>query len=53
MLDNRDPEPHTFAVKNKAVQVAAQDFTVIRLEETGKLTLTCDGGGAAELYVQP
>lgn len=53
MFDNRDATSHTFAVNSKTFQIAGHDFTVIRLQETGKQIVTCDGGGAAELYVQP
>lgn len=53
LLDNRDDKAHTIAVGTKSYKLGAYGFTVIKATDTGTLNITCDGGGAANLIVQP
>lgn len=53
MLDNRDNEEHTFRVGPNAVNIPAWDFAILTAETVGQWYITCDGGGAAVIKVQP
>ncbi len=54
MLDNRDPKAHTIKVGTYSYKVGANSFTVANAPATrGDYNVTCDGGGAAKIYVQP
>lgn len=53
MLDNRDKKPHTVKVGSIAYRLAASGFAIATMREVGKLNVTCDGGGAATVEVQP
>lgn len=53
MLDNRDDESHEIAVGSRAVTIGAYGFYLYTANEVGELNVTCDGGGAATLKVQP
>lgn len=53
MIDNRDPVAHTFTFRTQTVTVAAYDFVIVTAKDLGDYNITCDGGGAAKLDVQP
>ena len=53
MLDNRDEKARAIAVGSSAYKVPAQDYVLAIANEVGDLQITCDGGGAATLSVQP
>jgi hypothetical protein len=53
MLDNRDGKAHTIAVGSKKYTLTPYGFAIATPTETGLLYVTCDGGGAAQLTVQP
>lgn len=52
MLDNRDPEPHTIRFNGRSYSLRAYGFTVVTADTVGNFTVTCDGGGAAQLKIQ-
>ena len=53
MLDNRDPVPHTIALKGQSVKVGPSGFAVVAANAVGTYPITCDGGGAETLNVEP
>lgn len=53
MLDNRDAKARTIAVGSATYAVKAQEYVLAIANEVGDLQITCDGGGAATLSVQP
>lgn len=53
MLDNRDLVAHTIKVGAQSTRIAAHDFAIMTMTQTGELTITCNGGGAARITVQP
>ena len=53
MLDNRDNAAHTFGFNNKLYPVGAFDYVIVTAPiQPFRYTVTCDGGGAAQVYVQ-
>jgi len=54
MLDNRDKTAHTLKVSTQSYRLAGQNFVIATAPATvGTYTITCDGGGVAQLRVQP
>lgn len=53
MLDNRDNKAHVIAMGKATYNVKALDYALAIANETGDLQVTCDGGGAATISVQP
>jgi hypothetical protein len=53
MLDNRDNEAHVIAMGKATYNLKALDYALAIASETGDLQITCDGGGAATISVQP
>lgn len=53
MLDNRDNEPHTFVVGTTTYQIGAEGFAIATATLEGTYNITCDGGGASQVIVQP
>lgn len=53
MIDNRDKTAHTIRVGSTPYLLAAQSFRIISAPTKGTYNITCDGGGAAQLQVQP
>lgn len=53
MLDNRDNEAHVFAVGTQSYEVGPYGFAVASASKAGRYQITCDGGGAAEVLIQP
>lgn len=53
MLDNRDNAAHTFGFNSKQYPVGAFDYVIVTAPiQPLKYMVTCDGGGAAQVYVQ-
>jgi hypothetical protein len=53
MLDNRDEKAHTVKVGTRSYALAAYGYKIATANEVGTINITCDGGGAAQLIVQP
>jgi hypothetical protein len=53
MLDNRDANPHTIKVGARSFKLGPYGYAVMTTSELGILQITCDGGGAATINVQP
>jgi hypothetical protein len=53
MLDNRDNKGHTFGFENKLYGAGSYRYVIVTPQHTGTDYITCDGGGAAQLLVQP
>ncbi|MEI6510442.1 MAG: hypothetical protein WCO25_00180 [Candidatus Uhrbacteria bacterium] len=53
MLDNRDDKAHVIAMGAATYKLKALDYALAIASETGDLQVTCDGGGAANISVQP
>lgn len=53
MLDNRDDAAHTIGVGSQSYKLGALSFAIETASQVGTLNVTCDGGGAAKLIVQP
>lgn len=53
MIDNRDKTAHTIRVGTTAYSLGAQSFRIVQAPTKGTYNITCDGGGAAQLQVQP
>lgn len=53
MLDNRDNAAHKFVVGSKTYNIGAYGFAIATASDVGTYNITCDGGGAAQLVVQP
>jgi hypothetical protein len=53
MVDNREGVAHTVVLAKQTFKVPAWGFVIIYTQGKGKQVLTCDGGGAAEIDVQP
>ncbi len=53
MLDNRDGTAHTFAWKGGSVRIAGYGYAIETVSVLGQYPITCDGGGAEQLNVQP
>lgn len=53
MLDNRDKKAHTVKVGSVSYRLASMGFAIATVREVGTLNVTCDGGGAATVEVQP
>jgi hypothetical protein len=53
MLDNRDPKAHTIAFGGQSYRIGAYNFSIVSATKIGIYPVTCDGGGAATLNVQP
>lgn len=52
MLDNRDNVSHVIGLAGRSYTVSAYGFAVVYPRTIGKLMVTCDGKGAAQLLVQ-
>lgn len=52
MLDNRDAQAHTIAIKSQSVRIPAYDYALLPATVLGTYNITCDGGGAAEINVE-
>jgi len=52
MLDNRNPEPHTYVVGSQTFTVAAYSYAIVTATDLGTYIITCDGGGSAQLNVE-
>jgi hypothetical protein len=53
MLDNRDANPHTIKVGTRSFKLGPYGYAVMTTSQLGVLQITCDGGGAATINVQP
>lgn len=53
MLDNRDNEAHRFVVGSKTYNIGPYGFAIATATDVGTYNITCDGGGAAQVVVQP
>lgn len=53
MLDNRNDDARTIAIGSKSYDIDAYGFVLYTADETGDLSVTCDGGGAGILHVKP
>jgi len=53
MIDNRDKDAHTFVVGSLTYKVGAEGFAIATAKDVGTYNITCDGGGAAQVIVQP
>ncbi len=53
LLDNRDDEAHTIAVAGQSYRIGAYGAAVAAVWKTGTHQITCDGGGAASINVEP
>lgn len=53
MLDNHDEVGHTFNLEGHLYGVGAYRYVIVTPQKVGTQYVTCDGGGAATLQVQP
>lgn len=53
MLDNRDDKMRKIVFIGKLYNVNAYGYVVVTADKLGKHYITCDGGGAAQITVQP
>ncbi|TAN33050.1 hypothetical protein EPN28_03560 [Patescibacteria group bacterium] len=53
MLDNRDAKAHTVAFGKQSYYVPKYGFAIATAKYVGKFFITCDGGGAAQILVEP
>ncbi len=54
MLDNRDTDAHTIKVGTQSYRIGKNGFAVATAPAArGTYNITCDGGGQAQLMVQP
>lgn len=53
MFDNHDEVGHTFDLEGHLYGVGAYRYVIVTPQKTGTQYVTCDGGGAATLQVQP
>jgi hypothetical protein len=53
MIDNRDSKPHKFKVGSTLYSVKAYGFAIATSKTLGVNFITCDGGGAAKINVEP
>lgn len=52
MVDNRDSVAHTFGIGTQTFKLGAYDYAIITVSKPGTHTITCDGGGAAQVVIQ-
>ncbi len=53
MIDNRDPVPHIFKIGTTSYDLGPYDYAIaVAPRFPLKYFITCDGGGAAQVYVQ-
>lgn len=53
MIDNRDSKPHKFKVGSTSYSVKGYGFVIATSKILGVNYITCDGGGAAKINVEP
>ena len=53
MLDNRDVATHIIMVGSTKYTIGGQNYAIATASTLGTHNITCDGGGAAEVRVQP
>lgn len=53
MIDNRDAKAHVIAVGSAKYSLSAYGYRIVSTAQTGTLNITCDGGGAGRLTVNP
>lgn len=53
MFDNRDGKGHTFGYEGKLYGAGSYRYAIVTAQRAGTNYITCDGGGAAQLVVQP
>ncbi len=53
MLDNRDDKERVIVMGEAAYRIKALDYALAIASKVGNLQITCDGGGAATISVQP
>lgn len=53
LLDNRDSKAITIAVAGQSYKIAAYGAAVAAVSKVGTHQITCNGGGAASITVQP
>jgi hypothetical protein len=53
MIDNRDSKPHKFKVGPTSYSVKGYGFAIATSKTLGVNFITCDGGGAAKINVEP
>jgi len=53
MLDNRDAVAHKIAFANQTYYLGKYGYAIATALSLGKYYITCDGGGAASILVQP
>lgn len=52
MIDNRDNKSHQIGIGTKTYKLEAYDFAIVSIQKIGTFNITCDGGGAANVWVQ-
>ncbi len=53
MLDNRDDKTRKIVFIGKLYNINAYGYVIVTADKLGKHYITCDGGGAAQITVQP
>lgn len=53
LLDNRDAKAITIAVAGQSYKISAYGAAVAAISKVGTHQITCNGGGAAKVIVQP
>lgn len=53
MLDNRDDKMRKIVFIGKLYNINAYGYAIVTADKLGKHYITCDGGGAAQITVQP
>ncbi len=53
MLDNRDDKTRKIVFIGKLYNINAYGYVIVIADKLGKHYITCDGGGAAQITVQP
>lgn len=53
MIDNRDAKAHRIAIGSKTITVQGYGYAIVTADKIGTNQITCDGGGAGLLNVQP
>ena len=53
MVDNRDNADHRIGVGNRSYDLGPYGFIIVSAATAGISNITCDGGGAAQIRVQP
>lgn len=52
MLDNRDATTNRFTIASQTYELKGYDFALVQITKAGTYSITCDGGGAAQVVIQ-